>query len=139
MTGTARYASCAAHMGFEQSRKDDLESLGYILVFFIKGKLPWCGFKAKNVKEKYEKIEKRKLTTPVAELCEDLPKCFEEYIEYSKSLGFEEKPDYSRLRDMFKKCMLENSYDYDHVYDWVVKFRKENGLHSVKSKTNIGE
>lgn len=139
MTGTARYASRSAHMGFEQSRKDDLESMAYILIFFIKGKLPWCGLKAKNVKEKYEKIEKKKLTLSAVELCDSLPRCFEDFLKYAKDLDFEAKPDYPYLRGLFKQCMMDHTYDFDYVYDWVERFRKMNGLDADKNTLDQNE
>lgn len=73
MTGTARYASRNAHNGVEQSRRDDLESIGYMLIYFFKGKLPWQGLNTKDKEEKYRKIKEMKNELVVEEFCEGLP------------------------------------------------------------------
>ena len=73
LTGTARYASINTHLGIEQSRRDDMEALGYIFIYFLKGLVPWQGLKAKTKAQKYEKISEKKLSTPVEELCKGQP------------------------------------------------------------------
>lgn len=102
LTGTARYASISTHLGIEQSRRDDIEALGYLFIYFLQGSLPWQNLKAKNVKEKYERIKEKKIMTKVEQLCEGLPEEFIQYCSYCRTLRFEDKPDYSYLRSLFK-------------------------------------
>jgi len=119
LTGTARYASISTHIGIEQARRDDLESLGYLFVYFLKGKLPWQNLKAKNTKDKYEHIKDKKIATKVEKLCEGLPAEFIQYISYCRAQKFEAKPDYSYLRGILKNLFKQLNYEYDYEYDWV--------------------
>jgi len=102
LTGTARYASLNTHLGIEQSRRDDLESLGFVLIYFLRGWLPWQGMIAKTKKETYNKIKLKKRDTPVEVLCEHFPNEFTTYLHYCRGLRFEDKPDYSYLRYLFR-------------------------------------
>ena len=80
LTGTPRYASVNNHLGIEQSRRDDLESIGYVLVYFLKGSLPWQGLKAKNAQKKYRLILEKKQQISIAQLCQGCPSQFAEYL-----------------------------------------------------------
>lgn len=118
LTGTARYASVNAHLGIEQSRRDDMESLGYVLVYFNRGSLPWQGLKAATKKQKYEKISEKKMTTTVETLCKGFPAEFVMYLNYCRYLGFEETPDYWYLRQLFNVLFRKLNYQYDSSFDW---------------------
>lgn len=126
LTGTARYASLNTHLGIEQARRDDLEALGYVLVYFIKGSLPWQGLKAATKEEKYEKILKKKRDTDIQTLCRDLPPEFSLYFTYVRSLQFEERPDYAYLRKIFHEIFIRNNFKRDEEFDWVPIFRVFN-------------
>ena len=97
LTGTARYASINTHLGIEQGRRDDLESLIYVLLYFLKGSLPWQSMKGQGKKEKYDKIMEKKLTIELSQLCQDLPPQFQEMLAYVRSLHFNSEPDYAFL------------------------------------------
>ncbi|KAJ7632752.1 kinase-like protein [Roridomyces roridus] len=108
LSGTARYMSINTHLGREQSRRDDLEALGHVFMYFLRGSLP----------QKYEKIGEKKQTTPIKELCEGFPEEFGIYLNYVRKLGFEETPDYDFLRELFTKVMKNNNDLDDGVFDW---------------------
>lgn len=118
LSGTARYMSINTHLGREQSRRDDLEALGHVFMYFLRGSLPWQGLKAATNKQKYEKIGEKKQTTPIKELCEGFPEEFGIYLNYVRKLGFEETPDYDFLRELFAKVMKTNGDQDDGVFDW---------------------
>lgn len=118
LSGTARYMSINTHLGREQSRRDDLEALGHVFMYFLRGGLPWQGLKAATNKQKYEKIGEKKQSTPIKELCEGFPEEFGIYLNYVRKLGFEETPDYDFLRELLGKA-LHGEVD-DGVYDWMM-------------------
>ena len=105
LTGTPRYASLNNHLGMEQSRRDDLESLGYVFLYFLRGKLPWQGLRADNKKEKYTRIMEYKMEVTFNRLCQGYPEEFLFYFDYCHSLAFDETPDYDYLRGLFSSCM----------------------------------
>ncbi|BEJ14113.1 hypothetical protein CspHIS471_0312870 [Cutaneotrichosporon sp. HIS471] len=121
LTGTARYTSINTHLGVEQSRRDDLESLGYVLMYFLRGQLPWQGLKAATKKQKYDRIMEKKMTTPTDILCRGFPNEFAIYLNYCRSLRFDDKPDYSYLRKLFRDLFVREGFQYDYVFDWSVQ------------------
>jgi casein kinase I family protein HRR25 len=126
LTGTARYASINTHLGVEQSRRDDLESLGYVLLYFCRGSLPWQGLIAGTKKQKYDRIMEKKMVTPSEVLCKGFPQEFTVYLNYTRTLRFEDKPDYTYLRKLFRDLFVREMYHYDYVFDWtVLKYQKD--------------
>lgn len=126
LTGTIRYASCNALNKKELSRRDDMESIGYLLIYLLKGSLPWQGLKIKQKSEKYSKIKELKMSLEPEKLCEDLPDEFKEYIESVKNLEFEEEPDYGRFINMFTELFKKKEYVKDYMYDWVEETKKNS-------------
>ena len=120
LIGTARYVSINTHLGIEQSRRDDLESIGYVIIFFLKGYLPWQGLKGGD---KYQRIMEKKLQIPTDILCLGLPEEVSVYLNYVKGLRFEDRPDYDFLRGLFIKMLSTcvNVYGIEKEYlkfDW---------------------
>ena len=118
LTGTARYASINALNGLTQSRRDDLEAIGYVLMYFLRGRLPWQGIPVKNKEDRYRKIMERKKATSAEELCQGFPKEFADYINYTRNLEYEEDPDYIYLRNLFINVLNREGFGIDCYYDW---------------------
>jgi casein kinase 1 len=132
LSGTARYMSINTHLGREQSRRDDLEALGHVFMYFLRGGLPWQGLKAATNKQKYEKIGEKKQTTAIKDLCESFPEEFNKYLSYVRNLGFEDTPDYDFLRDLFTQALKNAGEVEDGEYDWM-KLNGGRGWEAVKS------
>ncbi|VVD02074.1 unnamed protein product [Leptidea sinapis] len=113
LTGTARYMSINTHLGKEQSRRDDLEALGHMFMYFLRGSLPWQGLKADTLKERYQKIGDTKRATPIEEMAT--------YLRYVRRLDFFETPDYEQLRRMFRDLFERRGYLDDGEFDWTGK------------------
>ncbi|KAL1915831.1 uncharacterized protein VTP21DRAFT_6219 [Calcarisporiella thermophila] len=120
LSGTARYMSINTHLGREQSRRDDLEALGHVFMYFLRGSLPWQGLKAATNKQKYEKIGEKKQHTGTKELCAGFPEEFAIYLTYVRKLGFEESPDYQFLHDLFDKALVRVGEKDDGMFDWML-------------------
>ena len=120
LTGTARYASIATHQGKEQSRRDDLETIGHVLLYLLKGSLPWQGLPGRSKNEKYNAIKKKKIETPLSELCRGHPEEFKQFMEYCRTLKFEQEPNYKTCIGFFEGCMQRHKYD-PRVFDFTWK------------------
>jgi len=118
LTGTARYASIPTHMGFEQGRRDDLEAICYIMLYFLKGSLPWQGLPAVDKEEKYKKIMEVKLQNTSQMLCQGLPEELCVMVEYFRKLKFEEDPDYAYIYKLIRTVFEKNNFNFDYKYDW---------------------
>ena len=117
LIGTARYCSLNIHWGIEPSRRDDLESIAYILIYLFKGGLPWQGLKKDKNKSQVEKIGDKKLSVSTEILCKDMPDSFRLFLDYCRSLKFEQKPDYKYIIDLFDKDI--NNMNINPQYDWI--------------------
>jgi serine/threonine protein kinase len=128
LTGTARYASICTHLGIEQSRRDDMESLGFVLMYFLRGSLPWQGLKANTKKQKYQRILERKQATHPEQLCRGYPTEFRDYFAHCSAMGFEDRPDYRYLKRIFKDLFDRQGFIDDGLYDWdIMKKAQEQG------------
>lgn len=139
LSGTARYMSINTHLGREQSRRDDLEALGHVFMYFLRGSLPWQGLKAATNKQKYEKIGEKKQSTPIKELCEGFPEEFGIYLNYVRKLGFEETPDYDFLRELFTKVLRDRGIAEDGVFDWLLLNENKDSAAGESRKTQAQE
>lgn len=127
LTGTARYCSINAHLGIEQSRRDDIEALGYIILYFLKrGFLPWQGIRgAQDPQTKNVRISEKKINTRPEALCRDEPPQILNFLTYARGLKFEETPDYVSCREFFASLVDRHNWDRDFVFDWVTRRAEE--------------
>ena len=125
VTGTARYCSVNTHLGIEQSRRDDLESIGYVLLYFLKGSLPWQGIRNIDAQQKTTLIGEKKLSTSIEYLCRDEAPAFQRYMKYCRGLKFDDAPDYAKLRGWFSELMEKEGLKKDWIMDWVYVRRYE--------------
>ena len=117
--GSLRYSSIRNHKGIVQSRRDDLESIGYILIYFLKGKLPWQGLKEKDLKKRGIATYHIKRNTSLEDLCKDIPEEFFKYMKYCRLLEFKSEPDYDYLKKLFFSIFVKKNLKYDYIFDWI--------------------
>ena len=135
LTGTARFASINAMKGLEQSCRDDLESLAYVLYYFLLGSLPWQGIKEKDKEKLNQKILDKKIKIKSEELGKNLPIQFCEFLEYSKNLKYEEQPNYNLFKRKIKDiiCVDNDESKFDKIYDWIDKQKVEKERNANKN------
>ena len=139
LTGTARYMSINTHLGKEQSRRDDLEALGHMFMYFLRGSLPWQGLKADTLKERYQKIGDTKRATPIEVLCEGFPEEFAQYLRYARRLDFFETPDYEYCYNLFKAILERTGHSYDYEFDWTPRLMNQATTPSGSLHTGVGD
>ncbi|KAK6204737.1 casein kinase I [Scheffersomyces amazonensis] len=137
LSGTARYMSINTHLGREQSRRDDLEALGHVFFYFLRGQLPWQGLKAPTNKQKYEKIGDKKRTTPAVALCDGLPRQFAEYLDSVRSLPFDAEPAYEEYRLLLVSVLDDLGQQCDDDYDWMHLNGGKGWDASINKKPNL--
>ncbi|CAF0936618.1 unnamed protein product [Rotaria sordida] len=120
LTGTPRYVSISTHLGIEQSRRDDMEALAYVLIYFSRGTLPWQGIKALNKRQKYEKICELKMSISITNLCAGFSPEFAMYLNYCRRLQYTDEPDYFYIRQIFRNLSYRLNYQYDNRFDWIL-------------------
>ena len=118
-SGTARYASINTHLGLEQSRRDDLETLYHMWLYFLRGSLPWQGMKAATNEEKRKRIGEKKQEITTDDLYAGFPEEFSKGLEYVRGLGFEDQPDYNHLQDLLSRVLGKAGEVDDGEFDWV--------------------
>ena len=133
MTGTARYASTNSLRGVQISRRDDLESLSYMILYFIMKKLPWQGVKANSLQNRYKKIYYMKKKLCENELFKKLPIEIQNFYKSIKKLKFEEKPNYILLKQYFKDILKSNNFNEYENFSWI----KDNSLIDTKFENNL--
>ena len=119
LVGTPRYSSINTHLGIEQSRRDDIEALAYLLIYFMRGDLPWQNIEGYDLKDKLRNMGQKKLDTKLSELCEGCPKEMEKFVQKARNLKFDERPNYGyfkkllntirerELNERREECVLE--------------------------------
>ena len=112
-----------------------MESLGYVMLYFCRGSLPWQGLKAATKKQKYDRIMEKKMTTPTEVLCRGFPNEFAIYLNYTRSLRFDDKPDYSYLRKIFRDLFVREGFQYDYVFDWTV-YKYQKNAQAIAASNN---
>ena len=116
-----------------------MECIGYVLMYFLRGALPWQGLKANNKRDKYERIKEKKLTTSIEVLTKGYPIEFAKYLSNCRNLRFDEAPKYAEMRTMFKELFTRSGYKCDYQYDWVVLNEKRERMEKAMESRILEE
>ncbi|XP_017133376.1 casein kinase I [Drosophila elegans] len=135
LTGTARFASISVHAGVEPSRRDDMVAIGYVLMYFNRGSLPWQDLKASTKQQKYERIHEKKVSMSIEALCEGYPCEFTMYLNFCRGMGFYERPSYDAICRMFRMLRSGLNLRPGLVYDWDMLTMK---FHNNQPNPGIG-
>eukprot|EP00906_Rhabdomonas_costata_P033544 RCo047263 len=142
MIGTPWFCSINAHDGNELSRRDDLESLFYVLVYLLRGSLPWQKIRASGPDEQNALIREQKVGPPIKALLRDLPQEFVSFYNYVRSLGFKKKPNYVQIQKLFERLFEKKGFVRDGRFDWSdkwqhVKAERERCAQSLQTGATI--
>ena len=118
-SGTVRYCSVNAHNGQSMSRRDDLESIAYILIYFVWGSLPWDGWETTKSDQFYNEVKEKKESILDNKFCEQIPEVIKGFLKYCRLLEYQEIPDYNHWLQMFLKQQFEYKFVWDYKYDWI--------------------
>ena len=132
--GTGRYASIVAHKKMQLSRRDDLESVAYLLIFLLTNHLPWIGIKANDTETQLQKIRHMKETIPISQICENVPIEFQTFLVHVRKLGFDEDPPYAYYRAIFRNLFIQSNFVYDYLYDWMSLPSDQRKIHTKHHK-----
>ena len=134
--GSLRYASINALRLREQSRRDDFESIGYMLIYLIKGKLPWDNIKIDNKRTSFLKFSQYKKNISPELLCNNLPEEFLDYVKYVRNLNFEDEPDYNYLKSLFQIMLNKQGFEEKKIFfSWI----NENNISRIKKEINLSK
>ncbi|CAD8166792.1 unnamed protein product [Paramecium octaurelia] len=132
--GTTRYASINAHKGLSLSRRDDMESLCYMLIYLLKGQLPWQNLQFTSEEDKINQVGQLKIKIDTNELCQGLPIEFARYLDYVKGLPFKSEPNYKYCLSLFRKISNEHNYlSKELIFDWIISQKTDREGQSSSS------
>ena len=118
-SGTVRYCSVNTHKGQSMSRRDDFESIAYILMYFIRGELPWDGWKTTQSDQFYKDVQNKKESILETQFGKEMPEIIKDFLKYCRRLKYEEEPEYNQWIQSFKNQRIKHNFNWDYNYDWI--------------------